>query len=356
MLNNWESFSLMDILLILMLVLILIGPTIAFLLEGWNQRKSEILTGLSGGNEIIKKYFDQFHPTFETRITDMSERFNQFYNSQIGVIKFMFPLMMLFAVSFLSIKFCISTIKTFGIIQSINGQDQFKYIAMFALMGAFVWVLYDQIYRWWYSDFTPANLYWASFRFIVSIPAAYSLSTIILPELKYGIAFMLGTFPTDSLFSFMRRIARQKLGLGEEKGYESELQKLDGIDFRKAERFGEENITTICQLAYSDPIKLTIRTNLGYSYLVDCISQALLWIYVKEGQPTWRSMGLRGSYELVNLAGLLISEDEDDIDQGKRLVKALSERLNVDESGIVNLVEEVAHDPYSRFLYESWSG
>ena len=45
------------------------------------------------------------------------------------------------------------------------------------------------------------------------------------------------------------------------------------------ERYKDEGITTICGLAYADPIDLTIRTNFDFNYVVDCVSQALMWIY-----------------------------------------------------------------------------
>jgi len=98
-------------------------------------------------------------------------------------------------------------------------------------------------------------------------------------DVALPIAFLLGAFPTRSISTIARRLARRQLNLGadtEEKA-ESELEALQGVDTRIAERFADEGITTIVPLAYSDPVELTTRcASFSFSFVVDCASQARL--------------------------------------------------------------------------------
>ncbi len=154
----------------------------------------------------------------------------------------------------------------------------------------------------------------------------------------------------------MRKLARQKLNLGEgsDNADESQLQVLHGIDARKAERFAEEGITTVSQLAYFDPIRLTIRTNLGYSYIVDCVGQALLWIYTEQDQDKWRKVGLRSAFEIINLWNSFTGADLAERDKAVAVIKWLASQLTTDEMAVRNVIEEVAGDPYSEFIYNTW--
>jgi len=53
------------------------------------------------------------------------------------------------------------------------------------------------------------------------------------------------------------------------------------------------------QLAYYDPVKLTMQTNIDYDYIVDCVSQALLFVYVgKDSLEKLTRQGIRGAYEM----------------------------------------------------------
>jgi hypothetical protein len=219
-----------------------------------------------------------------------------------------------------------------------------------------MWVLNDQITRWWYADLSPGDLFWASFRFAIAIPLGYAISQFAAESIGPAIAFLLGAFPTNSLFSILRKLGREKLNLGEGSGnVESELQVLHGIDARKAERFAEEGITTVSQLAYFDPIRLTIRTNLGYSYIVDCVGQALLWIYTEQDEDKWRKVGLRSAFEIINLWNAFTGNIQADRDKAVAIIRLLASQLTTDEMAVRNVIEEVAGDPYSEFIYNTWA-
>jgi hypothetical protein len=155
--------------------------------------------------------------------------------------------------------------------------------------------------------------------------------------------------------SIARRIATQKLGFADSENREvSELQSLQGIDITKAEQFYAEDVTTILQLAYCDPIRLTIRTGLSYSFIVDCTCQALLWIYTEKDTAILRNSGLRSAYEVLDLG--LSLEDPNEKESAEQVIRESAVALSRPESSLRNVFEQVATDPYTQFLYLSWSG
>ena len=72
----------------------------------------------------------------------------------------------------------------------------------------------------------------------------------------------------------------------------------------------EADITTISQLAYCDPIQLAMRTNLGFTFVLDLVSEALASIYVGDKLDVLRARGLRGSYEFAILKAEVENGDQ----------------------------------------------
>jgi hypothetical protein len=333
-------------------VVLLMAPSLSFILWGWKERLFEILSGLESKEQsAIRLYFGLFHPRFES-ISDQGRRFEKYYNKQFGRKFFIFPMILFFLVAlFLLLESC----QWMQSNRSSLLNPPSKAVPVFAVLGAYMWTLYDQISRWWYSDLSPGDLYWASFRFATSIPLGYAVSQFAAESMAPALAFFLGAFPISALFSIMRKLGRQKLNLGEgADNFASQLQELHGIDANMAERFAAERITTISQLAYYDPVKLTIRTNLPYSYIVDCASQALLWIYTEKDLDTWRKAGLRSTFEIINLSNTLNESSQADLKNSESILKLLASQLNINEVAVRNIIEEIARDPYSEFLYKTW--
>jgi hypothetical protein len=341
-----------------LLLILLISPTLSFLFNNLKQRHMEILSGISSeGDKAIGVYFKQFQPGFAPEQEDIKARFKLFYNAHFGAKQFIFPLVLLVAIAGVLLYEC-NYFLTQSIKNSFNILEKPEAIFIFSILGAYLWVVYDHIAKWWYSDLSHRDLYWACFRFALSVPIGYAVTRIMgnNADIALAIAFFLGAFPMQTLLSFFRKFGRLKLGMGDvaEIG-ESELLKLQGIDGSKAERLAAEGITTICQLAYADPIRLTIRTNLGYSYLIDCISQAQLRLYTGNYQETWQKLGLRGGFEVINLKSGMESSDPRDRRDAHVLIGELANSLSLPEASIREIIWEVCNDPYMEFIYLSWT-
>lgn len=331
--------------------LLLLAPVGTYLVFGWPVRKDEILNGLnSEERSALGLYFTTFQPNFRNDIPDLEQRLKLYFDRQFGRRHFVIPLLLLCVISGTMLMYVAQWVRE--IMSATPSGDQNFGIAIYAVMGAYMWVLYDQITRWWYSDISPGDLYWAGFRFAIAIPMGYAVSEMFTRQVGPAIAFVLGAFPTAGLLSLLRKVGRIKLNLGEEGGQkESELQSLQGIDARIAERFTAQGISTIAQLAEADPIRLTILTNLGFSFVVDCVSQSLLWIYLKDDLDACRKSGIRGAFEVVNLWVRLRNADPEAV----QVVTELATRINIQVGSVRNVLREVVSDPYAGFVYASLS-
>jgi len=235
-------------------------------------------------------------------------------------------------------------------------------LAAAALAGAFVWVISDELDRLRRRDFTTSDVYYYIFRILLAVPFAWALSAVQDNNNKiFGvpaaipIAFFLGSFPTTTLFTIGRRFVTQQLKLGDDQQVANELEKLNAVTKTNAERFRDEGVTTITQLAYSDPIDLTIRTNFDFSYVIDCVSQALAWIYLGDGLSTLTPLSLRGAQEILSLWNTLARpSDPNAAARASNTINAAADLLKIDHDAFRSTIDQIAGDPYTIFLFNVW--
>jgi hypothetical protein len=338
----------------LLMFLLLVLPVIAYLMGGWKQRREDIISGLS--TYAIELYFTQFHPSFPIEKSHTREEaFSDYYSRQFGRRHFIIPLLLLAAVALTALLWTgLSVIDWLS--RTPLGSGHLPELAVSALLGAYMYSTSDLISRWRSCDLSPSDLWWQSFRLSIAVPMAYAISSAFNQSIALAVAFLLGAFPTAEVQKIARRFVAKRVDLGDvPESPKSELQKLQGIDVINAERLGAEGISTLVQLAYADPIKLAIRTNISFSAIVDYMSQALLWIYVTDDLPKLAKIGLRGAYEMRAL-WQDFTEPRDQKEQylARALLAKAATRIGMDTTEMENVWQMVALDPYSIFLCEVW--
>jgi hypothetical protein len=241
-------------------------------------------------------------------------------------------------------------------------------LATSALAGAFVWIISDEIDRLRRRDFTTSDVYYYIFRILLSIPFAWALASLDLGIVKgVPIAFFLGAFPTTTLFTGARRIVNKYTQLGDDPDSgKLEIEKLQSVGKEIAERYKDEGVSSICQLAYADPVDLTIRTNFDFSYVCATIAQALLWLYLNEDQIKAVSIfSLRSSYEVRSLWADLHNKDAKIKADADATLKAIVAALQppaapqqpnptITPESLSAMLYQVACDPYTIFLVNIW--
>ena len=134
-------------------------------------------------------------------------------------------------------------------------------VSFAALGGGFPWVVSDELGRFRTRDFTTYDVYNFVFRLLLSIPLGFTVEAFVDTAFKIPVAFLLGTFPTSTLFTIARRLGNEKLNLADdETAGGSELELLPDVGRAFAERLKDDGINSITELAYADPVNLTIRT------------------------------------------------------------------------------------------------
>jgi hypothetical protein len=193
-----------------------------------------------------------------------------------------------------------------------------------------------------------SDVYYYLFRILLSIPFGVSLSRLA-PEIGAPLAFLLGTFPTTTLFTIARRTVSQHLKLGDDRASgRSELEKLPAVSRSAAERFNDEGVTSIAALARADPVDLTIKTNFDLSYVVDCISQALMWNYLGQSGNCVFPAPLRGACEIAILIGGL--EDSRFADGVRQTIADAAAKLNISQEALTTTLQQIASNPYTKLL------
>jgi hypothetical protein len=408
---NTDPFLILTIIVALFALLM---PLVMYLTSGWVLRRREILTSFTGN--AILRYFETFSQTdyetflqeekqlkeeqekqlnFEQRkkpkaggededdvqekdeetfspqsIKKMRNKFESYFSTSFGRTKFLLPGLLLMGITSFFLVYFAYLIRPFFVTliasENLPPVKWYCFGALAGFMGGYMWVLYFFMKRMQERKLSPSDLYWSSSRLILAVPIALAFSALFRGPLNdqaiYALCFMLGAFPLQSLMTFMRRTASSKLNLQDSfDDAITDLTQLQGVGRNQAEIFNQEGVGTILQLAYSDPIDLTIRTGFSFSYVIDCCSQALGWLSFENNLSVLRKYGLRGAQEITTFVFELSEKKDQDPDITKaekawadKTLEIVSVELNIDKVSLRGIFDSIAYDPYSQFLYDIW--
>jgi len=365
-------------------VVLVLYPVLRFVFRQWSFRKDKLLGALAGdaivyyyrqfraGAPVLVKFPPKENPpdqdghVFKKEVSDAyMVSFRKDFTRWYGRIYYIGPILMLFFLTLASGIWASEMLQTWAANGTGPGTD-LRALTASALAGAFVWVISDELDRLRTRDFTTSDVYYYVFRILLAVPFAWALSITNADGKVEGLfkgglpvaiplAFFLGSFPTQTLFTIARRIGSQQLHLGDDQDSGNlELEKLQSIGKSNAERFKDEGISTITALAYADPIDLTIRTNFDFSYVVDCVSQALTWIYFGEDSAKLFEFSLRGAQEIVSV--VQSADDPRDPDQARSIqtISDAAAKLEIPPDAFRSTLDQIAEDPYTMFLVKAW--
>ncbi len=338
----------------------LLSPLVNYIVKGWFAKRNDIMDGLSNGARVI--YFKMYeHSSNAPSEEEAPKKFEELYDKWYGRKNFILPSILLALAVLVAATAVLFTALT-----------KVKYIenpfislpdpAMSALAGAYMWVVNDFISRGRRLDFSPSDVRWALLRIIIAIPMGYAFSSMVLPEIASLISFSLGAFPLDTLTTMLRRVTNKKLGIDETADSTSDdIIKLQGVNRTIVERLYNEDVITIVQIAYGDPVRIVMRSNLTFNFVTDCMNQALVWMYLKDSVSIIRPFGLRGAIEIKNLINAYDNDKSDDVEEKRDHEQAcaafpvIAKALNQDEATLQIVFREISEDPYCCFLHEVWS-
>lgn len=330
-------------------------PAVFFLARAWAVRRDNLVDLMT--DSVLDLYYKRFYPSKKIKTTRI-EAFKQDFGLKYGRRWYVVPLLLLGVLSAWGLWGTAGTIKVWmGVAKNAYTIPD---VALGAFLGGLTWVIYDQLARFRDRDFTSHDVYNGVFRLLIAVPLGSSLASFCAPALKVPIAFLLGAFPTSALFKIARRLGAKQFGLADDavqNSGDSELEKLQSVRKETAERLCDEGISSIGALAWTDPIDLTIRTNLEFSFVVDCISQALLWIYTTDHTKDLYPFSLRGAQEVFTFLGELGSTDPTKAilkAEAEKTLEEAAKKVDVSKEAFHQTLLQVADDPSTKFLVEIW--
>ncbi len=346
--NSSEYAILIDIICAVAGAMVLV-PLLLYLFRQWTTRRDKLLSNLDTASLML--YYRQFYPNTKPALATIETEFKKYFNSHYGRRHYCVPITLLMVLVGVGV---IASARTLQVSQKV-APDQYAlpWIVASALAGGFTWVINDLIDRLRRRDFTVSDVYNSVFRILIATPFGWAFAQVVKTDVGVPLAFLLGAFPTGTLFTIARRLAATKLGVSDNPDSgKLELEKLQSITKTNAERFFDEGIPTIVQLAYADPIDLTIRTNFDFNYVIDCISQALLWIYFEDKTRSLAIFSLRGAQEAASLVEDLA--DPKSQVQANATLNAIAAALNLPPASVQTTLEQVGKDPYTEFICSIW--
>jgi hypothetical protein len=345
-------------------------PVGQYLRFGWQARKQQIVSRLADKSIIF--YKATFWPNSD--FAD-SAGFAKEYDVRYGRSLFLFPVLLLSVMLFFSTYLGVSWVFSHDWLGESEGTAK---IAFFSLAGAYVWITYDLIIRARQNDIVPSDINRATLRLLVSLPFGFAISAFTSGStvtLSTGVlAFFVGAFPTDTVLKFMRRTAGGVLKLDADSTGDNvqQLTKIDGISVPIAERFIDEGVKTNLQLAYTDPVALTIKSGMDFSFILLCCAQALVKTYFNDDQmKVVQKYALRTGFEIKTLNDALISYDrmKDDAAKAgkteppppnsaqaaaKEQLENFAIALGLDAASTRFILDQIAGDPYTKFIWWMW--
>lgn len=294
-------------------------PIGSFWRRGWGIKRDDVLSSLDTHAKDL--YFQIYLPNAPDD-DDAETRFKAMYNHRYGLYRLFLPSVFLFAVlfpeTFLIAETALSHLIVIGhdgTLASLTGDHQYITLpdkAVAALMGAYTWVVFSLITGACTYNMPPAQIMIAALRMVVAVPLGYAFALTADTGAGAFMAFAISAFPLATVQMILQRIANKWLKLDMGVTYpakDDQVTRLDGIDQLAADRLGSADISTVAQLAYCDPVQVSLRTNFNFDYIVDIVDQALAWTYVGERINNFRSVGLRGALDIKHLLDDMRSGD-----------------------------------------------
>jgi hypothetical protein len=235
-------------------------------------------------------------------------------------------------------------------------------IGIAAIAGAYMWIVNDLTSRAHRLDFAPSDVQWGVLRLIISVPMGYAFAAVAAPSVGPFVAFAVGAFPLATLTSMLQRLANKSLGLEPTADEASDdLIQSQGINKTIVARLSNEDITTITQIAYCNPVQLIMRSNLTFNFVFDCMNQALAWMYLQDDLSKIRPLGMRGAAEIKKLIDAYddaASTDSKRQEEHARAVAAfpkIAAAIKQEPDTLQITFRQIAEDPYTIFLDRVWT-
>ncbi len=342
------------------LIMLSSQPVLAFWRRGWHIKRQDVMSSLDERSKAL--YLQTFQ---DISPSDPSAAFDKLYRFRYGRHRLIPPYIILVLISF-PLLFLLSETALAHLLFRADGHwgslgahyggvVKYPQSAAASIAGAYTWVVVVFISGATHYDLPPGVILTGALRLAIAAPLGYAVAALAGPHFGPFIAFALGAFPLDVIQLLFRR-SLNKLGLeiGTSED-QSQVKNLDGVDQIVADRLASADISTIAQLAYCDPVQVSMRTNINFDAIIDAQNQALAWVYFGPALEKIRPMGMRGAMEIANLLSDVRSPDPARCGPATETFNDIATALAMPNGGLIRAFIEIGDDPYTEFLSKIWS-
>lgn len=181
----------------------------------------------------------------------------------------------------------------------------------FSFIGVLLFTLRDVVSRFKTKDLYPKTFIGYQIRFILAISLAVGIANYFMtnwPIHWAPLLFMaIGMFPNRALL-ILEKKGRSILNLEKEQRKTLPLTLLQGMTNYYYERFQENNITDVQNLAQSDLVFLRKNMSCGSRILADFVAQAIL-IELFPSKNVREMLQIRGIRDVISLRDTVVADD-----------------------------------------------
>jgi hypothetical protein len=358
-----------------LLLVLLLAPVILYLNRGWWHRRIDILNNFSPYARDL--YLKHFLPDSAELVNPKPSRLGQLlarvwgqelgpfeanYDAQFGRWRYAGPTTLMFAFAGIVLLFPAAAAYA-GLVG--DGASGWRWVIALAILGGYIRVVFDLCTRAYQENIRPTDVLWAAYRLALSPPLGYGAAKLLDGDtVRFGpfAAFLLGLFATSTVMEWGRRVFAKLTNSPElAAGDANRLLALPALDQVTADLIRDEGITTVTQLAYADPIRMSIRTGLGFSFVTSAASEAMLAMFLdtREKMVTVRGFGVCGAYEAVGLWNRYASQTGTQTTPtvappAGAVIDQMAAALGFTREGLLNILYQISLDPYIHFLRSCW--
>jgi len=337
---EWIPDNAVALLIDAMLTALITFPLIEYVTYGWARKFDEIKNSL--GKQAKEKYLALFQHVMKPP-PNVDDTFAEIYTKSYGRRRLIIPIAFVFLIAIFENYFL--AVDLLNLTQA-NGKLQ---IATSAIAGAYTFVAFDFFGRVQRRNLSIADIMRGALRLAIAIPLGYVFGAITAENLGAFMAFAVGVFPLREIYGILRQQASKRIGTSDVNTPSStQVVQLSGIDTATSDRLEDADITTVAQLAWCDPIQLTMRTNLHFNFVVDICSQALAAVYFDGKLDMLRPLGLRGAVEMSYLVADL--RDEGRATTAEAVLETAFKATGIAVPALKFALGQITDDPYTEFL------
>lgn len=239
----------------------------------------------------------------------------------------------------------------------LESRAQIMPVAVLAgIAGAYLWGLYEILRKYRAADLSTISLHFIWVRMLLAAVLGALIAATTKGPVDLMVAFGLGALPIRELMGFITSRTRNQLQIADQRTQVEAptLHKLQGLDREVIDRLADEGITSAQHLAYSDPIKLLLRTNFEWKIILDFVDQAVLYSYVGDKIELLRFLGIRGAIEMGDFEWYLDEQESKSKGGRAQLLNAVAEKIGEEPLCLENLLKTIKWDPHAAFIRMLW--